>query len=143
MGPTHLTAITRTCWDIGREDASMVMRMKTQPTRPFSTTLHPPNILRHLLVSSHVHGLNINQLSEGSRDSSRRSVTDYLSSPLGTPPFHSLLCAQRHAGALDRQSAGQESARFCSPFPVRESEDGLQGWIRWECLTNAMNARKF
>ena len=80
----------------------------------------------------HVHGLNINQLSEGlSGLITIGSVTDYVSPPPGasTRPIRYFVLKDMQVLAKG-QVLDQETARFCSPFAVRGvARNGLcQGW---------------
>jgi L-ascorbate oxidase len=90
---------------------------------------HPPGIY---WFHPHVHGLNINQISEGlSGLITIGSVTDYLSLPRGMSTIPTRYFVLKDIQVLSNGKVlDQESARFCSPFPVRGvSRDGLcQGW---------------
>ncbi len=80
----------------------------------------------------HVHGLNINQISEGlSGIITIGSVTDYLSPPPGFSTIPTRYFVLKDMQVLvTGKSMDQESARFCSPFPMAGvSADGFcQGW---------------
>ena len=80
----------------------------------------------------HVHGLNVNQISEGlSGLITIGSVTDYLSPPPGmsTIPTRYLVLKDMQVHSKGNVM-DQESARFCSPFPVHgvAREGYCQGW---------------
>lgn len=80
----------------------------------------------------HVHGLNINQLSEGlSGVITIGSVTDYIQPPAGASAIPTRYFVLKDMEVLPNgQVLDQESARFCSPFAMTGvSRHGLcQGW---------------
>jgi L-ascorbate oxidase len=90
---------------------------------------HPPGIY---WFHPHVHGLAINQLSEGlSGVITIGSVSDYLTPPAGMSNIPTRYFVLKDMQVLaSGKVLDQESARFCSPFPVRGvSRDGFcQGW---------------
>jgi FtsP/CotA-like multicopper oxidase with cupredoxin domain len=113
---------------------AMVMPDETATDKPiqydiYIPTDHPSGIY---WFHPHVHGLNINQLSEGlSGIITVGSVTDYLSLPNGVSNLPTRYFVLKDMQVLaNGKVLDQESARFCSPFPVRGvSRDGLcQGW---------------
>jgi FtsP/CotA-like multicopper oxidase with cupredoxin domain len=113
---------------------SMAMPDETATDKPIQYDIyipanHPPGIY---WFHPHVHGLNINQLSEGlSGLITVGSVTDYLSPPRGMSTIPTRYFVLKDMQVLSTGKVlDQESARFCSPFPVRGvSRDGLcQGW---------------
>jgi hypothetical protein len=79
-----------------------------------------------------VHGLNINQLSEGlSGLITVGAVTDYVSPPRGTSAIPTRYFVLKDMQVLAKGNVlDQETARFCSPFAVRGvARNGLcQGW---------------
>jgi FtsP/CotA-like multicopper oxidase with cupredoxin domain len=80
----------------------------------------------------HVHGLNVNQISEGlSGLITIGSVTDYVSPPPGMSTIPTRYVVLKDMQVLSSGNVmDQENARFCSPFPVNGvSRDGFcQGW---------------
>ena len=90
---------------------------------------HPPGIY---WFHPHVHGLNINQISEGlSGLITIGSVTDYVSPPAGMSTIPTRYFVLKDMQVLSSGKVlDQENARFCSPFPVGGvSREGLcQGW---------------
>jgi L-ascorbate oxidase len=80
----------------------------------------------------HVHGLSLNQISEGlSGLITIGSVTDYLAPPRGMSTIPTRYFVLKDMQVLaSGKVLDQENARFCSPFAVRGvSRDGLcQGW---------------
>jgi FtsP/CotA-like multicopper oxidase with cupredoxin domain len=113
---------------------SMVSPDETATDKPIEYDIyippnHPPGIY---WFHPHVHGLNINQISEGlSGLITIGSVTDYLSLPRGTSTIPTRYFVLKDMQVLATGKVlDQESARFCSPFPVRGvTRDGLcQGW---------------
>jgi FtsP/CotA-like multicopper oxidase with cupredoxin domain len=113
---------------------AMVMPDETATDKPIQYDIyippnHPPGVY---WFHPHVHGLNINQLSEGlSGLISVGSVTDYLSLPKGMSTLPTRYFVLKDMQVLSSGKVlDQESARFCSPFPVRGvSRDGIcQGW---------------
>ena len=80
----------------------------------------------------HVHGLNVNQISEGlSGLITIGSVTDYLSPPPGMSTIPTRYFVLKDMQVLSSGNVmDQENARFCSPFPVHGvTRDGFcQGW---------------
>jgi FtsP/CotA-like multicopper oxidase with cupredoxin domain len=113
---------------------SMVSPDETATDKPIQYDIyipadHPPGIY---WFHPHVHGLNINQISEGlSGLITIGSVTDYVSPPRGTSTIPTRYFVLKDIQVLSSGKVlDQESARFCSPFPVRGvARDGLcQGW---------------
>jgi L-ascorbate oxidase len=90
---------------------------------------HPPGVY---WFHPHVHGLNINQLSEGlSGIITIGSPTDYMKLPQGMSTIPTRYFVLKDMQVLSSGSVlDQESARFCSPFPLAGvSRDGFcQGW---------------
>jgi FtsP/CotA-like multicopper oxidase with cupredoxin domain len=90
---------------------------------------HPPGVY---WFHPHVHGLNINQISEGlSGLITIGSVTDYMTPPRGMSTIPTRYFVLKDMQVLaNGKVLDQESARFCSPFPVRGvARDGVcQGW---------------
>jgi L-ascorbate oxidase len=80
----------------------------------------------------HVHGLNVNQISEGlSGLITIGSVTDYLSPPPGMSTIPTRYFVLKDMQVLSSGNVmDQENARFCSPFPIQGvSREGFcQGW---------------
>jgi L-ascorbate oxidase len=113
---------------------SMVMPDETATDKAIQYDIYiPPNHPSGIYwFHPHVHGLNINQLSEGlSGLITVGSVTDYLSPPPGTSTIPTRYFVLKDMQVLSTGKVlDQESARFCSPFPLRGvSRDGLcQGW---------------
>ncbi len=68
----------------------------------------------------HVHGLSINQLSEGlSGIITIGSVTDYLTAPAGAKSIPTRYFVLKDMQVLKTGEAlDEENARFCSPFPL-------------------------
>lgn len=113
---------------------AMVMPDETATDKPIQYDIyipsnHPSGIY---WFHPHVHGLNINQLSEGlSGVITVGSVSDYLSLPPGVSTLATRYFVLKDMQVLaNGKVLDQESARFCSPFPVRGvSRDGVcQGW---------------
>jgi L-ascorbate oxidase len=90
---------------------------------------HPPGVY---WFHPHVHGLNINQLSEGlSGIITVGSVTDYLSPPRGMSAIPTRYFVLKDMQVLSNGKVlDQENARFCSPFALAGvSRNGsCQGW---------------
>jgi FtsP/CotA-like multicopper oxidase with cupredoxin domain len=90
---------------------------------------HPPGVY---WFHPHVHGLTINQLSEGlSGIITIGSVTDYLSPPQGMSTIPTRYFVLKDMQVLSTGKVlDQENARFCSPFVLAGvSRDGsCQGW---------------
>jgi FtsP/CotA-like multicopper oxidase with cupredoxin domain len=90
---------------------------------------HPPGVY---WFHPHVHGLNINQLSEGlSGIITIGSPTDYVKPPQGMSTIPTRYFVLKDMQVLSSGRAlDQESARFCSPFPLAGvSRNGFcQGW---------------
>ena len=80
----------------------------------------------------HVHGLNVNQISEGlSGLITIGSVTDYVSPPPGMSTIPTRYFVLKDMQVLSSGNVmDQENARFCSPFPVHgvSREGYCQGW---------------
>ena len=80
----------------------------------------------------HVHGLNVNQISEGlSGLITIGSVTDYESPPPGMSTIPTRYFVLKDMQVLSSGNVmDQENARFCSPFPVHgvSREGYCQGW---------------
>lgn len=90
---------------------------------------HPPGIY---WFHPHVHGLAINQLSEGlSGVITIGSVSDYVTLPAGMSklPTRYFVLKDMQILATGRV-LDEENARFCSPFPMRgvSREGYCQGW---------------
>jgi L-ascorbate oxidase len=86
---------------------------------------HPPGLY---WFHPHVHGLTINQLSEGlSGMITIGSVTDYVSPPRGISSIPTRYFVLKDMQVLNSGKAlDQENARFCSPFPLAGvTRDGL------------------
>ena len=86
---------------------------------------HPPGVY---WFHPHVHGLNINQLSEGlSGIITIGSVTDYLSLPGAKSNLPTRYFVLKDMQVLaNGQALDQENARFCSPFALAGvSRNGL------------------
>jgi hypothetical protein len=90
---------------------------------------HPPGVY---WFHPHVHGLNINQLSEGlSGIITIGSPTHYVKPPQGMSTIPTRYFVLKDMQVLSSGRAlDQESARFCSPFPLAGvSRNGFcQGW---------------
>lgn len=90
---------------------------------------HPPGIY---WFHPHVHGLTINQLSEGlSGIITIGSVKDYVSPPAGmeTIPTRYFVLKDMQVRS-NGVAVDQENARFCAPFPLRGvmRNGSCQGW---------------
>ena len=113
---------------------AMVMPHETATDKPIQYDIYiPPNHPSGIYwFHPHVHGLNINQLSEGlSGLITVGSATDYLTPPRGMRTIPTRYFVLKDMQVLaNGKVLDQESARFCSPFPVRGvSRDGVcQGW---------------
>lgn len=112
----------------------MVMRGETATDHPLQYDIyiplgHPPGIY---WFHPHVHGLAINQLSEGlSGMITIGSVTDYLTPPAGMSTIPTRYFVLKDMQVLaSGQALDQENARFCSPYAqAGVSREGLcQGW---------------
>jgi L-ascorbate oxidase len=90
---------------------------------------HPPGIY---WFHPHVHGLSINQISEGlSGIITIGSVSDYASPPAGMSTIPTRYFVLKDMQVLSTgKTLDQESAKFCAPFPLfGVSRDGFcQGW---------------
>lgn len=111
-----------------------VMRGVTATDRPLQYDIyiplgHPPGIY---WFHPHVHGLAVNQLSEGlSGVITIGSVTDYMTPPAGMSTIPTRYFVLKDMEVLSTGKVlDQENARFCSPFAMRGvTRDGLcQGW---------------
>ena len=90
---------------------------------------HPPGIY---WFHPHVHGLTINQLSEGlSGVITIGSVTDYVTPPAGMRSLPTRYFVLKDMQVLSKGAVlDQQNARFCSPYILAGvTRDGLcQGW---------------
>jgi FtsP/CotA-like multicopper oxidase with cupredoxin domain len=113
---------------------SMVPPDETATDKPIQYDISiPPNHPSGIYwFHPHVHGLNINQLSEGlSGLITIGSVSDYVSPPPGTSSLPVRYFVLKDMQVLAKGTVlDQETARFCSPFAVRGvARNGLcQGW---------------
>lgn len=113
---------------------SMVMPGETATDHPIQYDIyiplgHPPGIY---WFHPHVHGLAVNQLSEGlSGIITVGSVTDYVVPPAGMSTIPTRYFVLKDMQVLSSGKVlDQEYARFCSPFAMAGvTRDGLcQGW---------------
>ncbi len=113
---------------------SMVEPDETATDKPIQYDIyippdHPPGIY---WFHPHVHGLTINQLSEGlSGIITIGSVTDYASLPEGSSTIPTRYFVLKDMQVLSTGKVlDQESAKFCAPFPLPGmSRKGFcQGW---------------
>jgi FtsP/CotA-like multicopper oxidase with cupredoxin domain len=113
---------------------AMVPRDETATDKPIQYDIyipsnHPSGIY---WFHPHVHGLNINQISEGlSGVITIGSLTDYISPPRGMSTIPTRYFVLKDMEVLATGKAlDQENARFCSPFPLAgvSREGSCQGW---------------
>src|ERR1700679_453373 len=102
---------------------AMVPPDETATDKPIQYDIYiPPNHPSGVYwFHPHVHGLNINQLSEGlSGLITVGAVTDYVSPPRGTSAIPTRYFVLKDMQVLAKGNVlDQETARFCSPFAVR------------------------
>ena len=101
---------------------TMVMPDLTATDKPIQYDIYiPPGHPSGLYwFHPHVHGLSINQLSEGlSGIITVGSVTDYLTSPAGVSSIPTRYFVLKDVQVLNTGKVlDEENARFCSPFPL-------------------------
>jgi L-ascorbate oxidase len=113
---------------------SMVGPNETATDRPLQYDIYiPPNHPSGIFwFHPHVHGLTVNQLSEGlSGIITIGSVSDYASLPPGSSTIPTRYFVLKDMQVLSTGRAlDQQSAKFCAPFPLNGvSRKGFcQGW---------------